>query len=100
MSDKIKTIKEHEGQKYLRTIYSVPGGFSTKQGGISSIEIDVYCVLKAYNVVCPAIGHAVKKLLCAGQRGKGSRKDDLIGVIAAINRAIELNEIEALGETH
>lgn len=32
----------------------------------------------------------VKKLLCAGQRDKGSKKEDLIGALAALNRAIEL----------
>lgn len=81
------SIKEHEGSKYLRTIRSAVSPDDT-------IEIDVYSVLVAFNVTCPARAHAIKKLLCAGSRGKGTVCEDLVGVLAAVNRAIELERAE------
>ncbi len=76
------TISEHEGKKYLRTIRSPVNG--------STIEVDVYEVLEAFGVTCSARQHAIKKLLCAGQRDKGNELADLSGALAAVNRAIEL----------
>lgn len=78
-------IVEHEGRKYLRRIRSavVPG---------NAIDVDVYAVLEAFGVTCPAVQHAVKKLLCAGNRGKGDCVADLVGAQAAISRAIELEK--------
>lgn len=52
----------------------------------------MYCVLNAFEVDCPATAHTIKKLLCAGKRGRGSRIDDLVGAIAAINSAIEMEK--------
>lgn len=80
-----KTINEHEGSKYIRRIYSCIDNSE-------SIMIDVYSVIVAFNVSCPARQHAIKKLLCAGIRGKGSELEDLIGAEAAISRAIELQK--------
>lgn len=79
-------ILDHEGKKYLRDIFSPLSG--------ESIKVDVYEVLEAFGLDGGqhAIGHAVKKLLCAGQRGKGDRLADLKGAIAALNRAVELEE--------
>jgi hypothetical protein len=67
------SINEHEGKKYLKTI-------------------DVYCVLVAFGVTCPARQHAIKKLLSAGTRGKGDEMSDLVGALAAVNRAIDLQK--------
>ncbi len=88
----MSSILQHEGKKYLRTIYSATGISGTK-GGMPCLMVDVYDVLKAFNVTCPAQAHAIKKLLCPGERNKGSALDDLKGAEAAILRAIEL-EIE------
>lgn len=63
------------------------------------IEVDVYAILEGFEVTCPAIQHAVKKLLFAGNRGKGSKLDDLKGALAAINRAIDLQEVRENGES-
>ena len=52
--------------------------------------IDIYDVLKAFNVVNPATQHAVKKLLASGQRGYKDVKQDLEEAIVSIERAIEL----------
>lgn len=87
-------IKDHEGKKYIRTIYPAVVGSG------DPIEIDVYCVLKAFGEPPVPVAHAIKKLLCAGKRGKGDLKADLIGVLAAINRAIDqLEEDEDGGST-
>ena len=53
-------------------------------------EIDVYDILKAFNVVNPATQHAIKKLLCAGDRGYKDKVQDLKEALASISRAIEL----------
>lgn len=55
-----------------------------------SIEIDVYDVLKAFNVVNPAIQHAIKKLLAGGQRGYKDIVQDYNEAIQSIQRGIEL----------
>lgn len=54
------------------------------------IEADVYDVLVAWNVSCPARHHAIKKLLMAGQRGVKSTLQDLEEARDAVTRAIEL----------
>lgn len=80
-------ITEHEGKKYLREVVSATDK-------TSKVAIDVYEVIVAFQVTCPARAHAIKKLLCAGTRNKGSELDDLKGALAALNRAIELQEIK------
>lgn len=75
----------HSGNKYHRQILP-------RQVGESAAVVDVYCVLEAFDVRCPAIQHAVKKLLCCGVRGKGAVSQDLSEARDAISRAIELAE--------
>lgn len=53
-------------------------------------SIDVYRVLALFEVVDPAIQHAVKKLLCSGRRGIKDRAVDLQEAIDSINRAIQM----------
>jgi hypothetical protein len=67
--------------KYLRPLPASP-----------SVTVDVYDVLVAFNVTCPARAHAIKKLLCAGLRGKGDELQDLRESIQAIDRSIQLAE--------
>lgn len=57
--------------------------------GIDSI--DVYAVLTLWDVRCPAVAHAIKKLLCSGQRGAKNRETDLMEAADSIKRAIELH---------
>jgi hypothetical protein len=71
------------GNKYHRTIHGVTEG---------SLVIDVYNVLEAFGVTCPACQHAIKKLLCAGLRNKGSRLQDLTEAEASVKRAVELEQ--------
>ena len=69
-------IEEKQNNKYKRKV--------------PTLEIDVYDILKAFNVVNPATQHAIKKLLCAGDRGYKDKVQDLKEALASISRAIEL----------
>jgi len=86
-------IHNHEGKKYLRNILPADEAGKLNTQTRNGIMVDVYSVLVAFDVTCPATAHAIKKLLCAGTRGKGDAKADLIGAIAAINRAIDILEV-------
>lgn len=85
----IPSIKDHSGNKYIRKIYSCvePGKF---------VEADVYEVIDAFNVTCPAISHAIKKLLCTGVRGKGTKLQDLKEAIDAMYRAVQKEEVKSM----
>lgn len=63
-----------------------------------SIVVDVYDVLVAFKVTCPARAHAVKKLLCAGIRGKGDAVQDLTEAVMAVERAREIEMIRVQKE--
>ena len=73
---------ETADNKYLRTI-------SNKAG--ESIIVDVYDVLEAFQVTCPALQHLSKKALCAGLRGHKSAAEDLVDIWNSAERAIQLN---------
>ncbi len=78
----VNDITQHSGSKYLRMVRGAVNG--------EPATVDVYAILKAFGVTCPATAHAVKKLLLAGLRGKGSRVQDLREAKDAISRAIEM----------
>lgn len=69
--------------KYNRNIVDINGNFI----GV----IDIYSVLAAFNVKNPAIQHAVKKLLCAGVRGKGDFTQDIKEAAEAVSQAPRFN---------
>lgn len=71
------------GSKYLREII----------GNIGS-KIDVYGILLTFDVQCPARQHAIKKLLCSGLRGKASLIQDLKEARDAIDRAIQIHDVQ------
>lgn len=56
------------------------------------VFVDVYDVLKAFNVVNPAMAHAIKKMLAPGQRGAKDTIQDMKEAIQSIERAIELEK--------
>ena len=70
---------KHSGSKYLRKITCVVESYA-----------DVYAVLEAFAVSCPARQHAIKKLLCCGLRGKGDAMQDLKEARDAVDRAIQM----------
>ena len=74
--------------KYIREIESVVEVVDGERE-FQKINIDVYCVLKAYNVTDQSLGHAIKKLLMPGQRGNKTFIQDLEEAKQAIDRAID-----------
>jgi hypothetical protein len=68
--------EQQQSNKYLRTI--------------KGVQMDVYDVLKGFNVQCPAMQHAIKKMLCSGLRGHKGTVQDKEEAIASIKRSIEL----------
>lgn len=56
------------------------------------VWVDVYDVLEAFNVTCPALQHLVKKALAPGQRGHKTALEDIKEVLASAKRALELAE--------
>ena len=61
--------------------------------------IDVYRVLDLFGVTHPAIQHAAKKLLCAGQRGAKDYERDLREAVDSINRALQMIAEDCSGKT-
>ena len=58
---------------------------------IKGVNADVYDVLLAFGVTCPAMQHALKKMLCTGLRGHKSFHKDADEAIESIERSKELN---------
>lgn len=56
------------------------------------VKIDVYDVIKAFNVTCPALQHLIKKALCTGLRVHKTREQDLKDILDSAKRAVELNK--------
>ena len=75
--------------KYQRTIIGLDGVATT---------VDVYDVLLAFNISCPAMQHALKKMLCSGLRGHKPSIQDKQEAIDSILRSIQL-ERQNNGET-
>ena len=57
---------------------------------IKGSAVDVYDILLAYEIVNPALQHAIKKMLVAGGRGYKDKNTDLREAIWSIERAMEL----------
>jgi hypothetical protein len=56
----------------------------------NATHVDIYWVLKAWEVTDPCIQHAVKKLMAAGRRGAKNTEKDLKEARDSITRALEL----------
>jgi hypothetical protein len=82
--------KNESGQKYLKRIVlkTAPHKAGKTYIGI----VDVYAVQEAFGVRCPAVAHAVKKLLCPGARGSKDIIQDLKEAIDAMTRAVTMAE--------
>lgn len=61
---------------------------------IKGVTVDVYDVLKAFDVTCPALQHLIKKALCAGLRGHKNREQDLRDIVDSALRAQFINDEE------
>ena len=61
---------------------------------IKGVTVDVYDVLRAFEVASPPIQHAVKKLLMPGNRGHKDQLQDVQEAMQSIQREIEYLTIE------
>lgn len=77
-----ETISPPVANKYNRVIKDIDGNF---------VVVDVYAVLDAFQVTCPALQHLAKKALCAGLRGHKDTSQDLEDIQASATRAIQLS---------
>ena len=52
--------------------------------------VDVYRVLDLFGVSNPCLQHAVKKLLCSGQRGVKDERKDIEEAVSSLVRCLEM----------
>jgi hypothetical protein len=84
-------LRSKKVNKYQRRITGIVEDIERKDRQMSGVMIiDVYDVLKAFDITCPATAHAIKKLLAAGERGHKDKQTDLDEAIQSIQRAKEL----------
>jgi hypothetical protein len=57
--------------------------------------IDVYRVIELFEVTHPALQHALKKVLCAGDRGAKDWEKDVQEAIDSLNRALQMRVEDA-----
>ena len=53
-------------------------------------KIDIYRILNIYEVSDHALGHAIKKLLCAGNRGHKDKYQDVVEACKSLDRWLEM----------
>ena len=58
------------------------------------VHVDVYDVLRAWDVRNPALQHLIKKALQPGARGHKTLGQDMADIIASAKRAAELESNE------
>lgn len=58
---------------------------------ISNLDkIDIYRILELYEVNDHALGHAIKKLLCAGNRGHKDKYQDVVEACKSLDRWLDM----------
>lgn len=60
-------------------------------------KIDIYRILDLYQVTSPAIQHAIKKLLCAGQRGSKNEYQDIVKAAKSIDLWLDMRSEDING---
>ena len=53
-------------------------------------KLDIYRILKLYEVNDPCLQHAIKKLLCAGKRGVKNQTQDINEAMQSLKRFLEM----------
>lgn len=76
--------------KYQRVIVGIAD--QKDDGQLGAVIVDVYRVLDAYKVSCPALAHLIKKALCVGLRGHKDTEQDLQDII---DSAVEAQRLHA-----
>lgn len=77
---------------HYNEVYEAPKTINKYEKRVKNTLIDVYDVLVAFNVACPAMQHAIKKCLMSGQRGHKDVNQDKREAIQSIERSIELDD--------
>ena len=67
--------------RHVRTFHSLDG---------QAFRVDIYAVLAAFNVTCPARQHVIYKLLMLGQRGAKDEVQDLEKALVSVCRAVAM----------
>jgi hypothetical protein len=57
-------------------------------------HVDVYAVCRMFGVTSAPVSHAIKKLLCPGQRGAKDRLTDIREAAKTLQREIELEDAD------
>ena len=81
------------GWKLLDELSKIPKAepkYNNYDVDINGKKADVYTILEAFEVTCPALQHLAKKVLKCGRRGHKDELEDLNNIIASANRAKEL----------
>lgn len=52
------------------------------------VIVDVYDIERAFDPQSPALRHALKKILCAGNRGHKDLIEDLNDIVTAVNKEL------------
>lgn len=79
ISEEMKLLNSEKHSHYFKDVSNL-------------LEIDVYRVLKLFDVTDPCIQHAVKKLLCAGGRGVKDVDKDVHEAIDSLLRYEEMRK--------
>jgi len=85
-------LKEHkkaacQDNKYIKEVINII------DGEIIRVTVDVYDIIDSCGVTCPALQHAIKKILFAGERGHKDKNQDLNEALQSISRAIQLETV-------
>lgn len=59
--------------------------------------LDIYRVLELFEVRSHAVGHAIKKLLMAGNRGAKDYEQDIQEAIDSLNRELQMKQEDSNG---
>lgn len=89
--DTLNNSNDANKNKYSRMIKDI----SEKSIG----HVDVYNVLEAFGVTDSRIAHAIKKMLCPGQRGSKSMLQDLREASVSLQRAIQSHVTDIVPDT-
>jgi DNA repair exonuclease SbcCD ATPase subunit len=85
----LETLKSSIGQRTTPANQALYPHYFRETPNTTHVDISWFLHAWDVNSVC---GHAVKKLMCAGQRGSKGKLQDLKEACNSINRAIELEE--------
>lgn len=91
--DQEREVEEAKKKEIEKCQEEVRAGYDRKiigKYGSGACTVDIYRVLDAYKTGSSAIDHAIKKLLCAGNRGYKDKRKDYMEAIQSISQELSL----------